>query len=147
VRGIEARRERIAELLERSLMLVTALAPHIGYDRAAEIAKRATMTAPRCAGGAGVGHVSRKTSIAGCNRRNGWQKPVGRKSAALPPQVFHSVGSLPFRLLSSLQSIDRTPLGHLNNETDNQHHGPRINRTLPAAERIRNACPAGSAAR
>jgi fumarate hydratase class II len=39
--GIEARRERIGELLERSLMLVTALAPHIGYDRAAEIAKRA----------------------------------------------------------------------------------------------------------
>jgi len=39
VRGIEAKRERIAELLERSLMLVTALAPHIGYDQAAEIAK------------------------------------------------------------------------------------------------------------
>ncbi len=39
--GVEARRERIGELLERSLMLVTALAPHIGYDRAAEIAKRA----------------------------------------------------------------------------------------------------------
>ena len=41
VRGIVANRERIAELLERSLMLVTALAPHIGYDRAAAIAKRA----------------------------------------------------------------------------------------------------------
>ena len=41
VRGIRPNRERIAELLERSLMLVTALAPHIGYDRAAEIAKRA----------------------------------------------------------------------------------------------------------
>ena len=41
VSGIEARRERIAELLESSLMLVTALAPHIGYDRAAEIAKHA----------------------------------------------------------------------------------------------------------
>ena len=40
-RGIEAERERIAELLERSLMLVTALAPHIGYDRAAEIAGKA----------------------------------------------------------------------------------------------------------
>jgi fumarate hydratase class II len=40
-RGIEANRERIAELMERSLMLVTALAPHIGYDRAAQIAKRA----------------------------------------------------------------------------------------------------------
>ena len=41
VRGIAANRGRIAELMERSLMLVTALAPHIGYDRAAEIAKRA----------------------------------------------------------------------------------------------------------
>jgi fumarate hydratase class II len=41
VQGITANRERVAELLERSLMLVTALAPHIGYDKAAEIAKRA----------------------------------------------------------------------------------------------------------
>ena len=41
VRGIEANRERITDLLQRSLMLVTALTPHIGYDRAAEIAKRA----------------------------------------------------------------------------------------------------------
>ncbi len=40
-RGIEPNRERIAELVGRSLMLVTALAPHIGYDRAAEIAKKA----------------------------------------------------------------------------------------------------------
>ncbi len=41
-RGIAANRQRIAELMERSLMLVTALAPHIGYDKAAEIAKRAS---------------------------------------------------------------------------------------------------------
>jgi fumarate hydratase class II len=40
-RGIEPNEARIRELLERSLMLVTALAPHIGYDRAAEIAKKA----------------------------------------------------------------------------------------------------------
>jgi fumarate hydratase class II len=39
--GIEPNRARIGELMERSLMLVTALAPHIGYDRAAQIAKRA----------------------------------------------------------------------------------------------------------
>ncbi|MDB5934569.1 MAG: fumC [Massilia sp.] len=39
--GIEPNRARIAELMERSLMLVTALAPHIGYDRAAQIAKLA----------------------------------------------------------------------------------------------------------
>jgi fumarate hydratase class II len=41
VRGIEARREHISDLLGRSLMLVTALTPHIGYDRAAAIAKQA----------------------------------------------------------------------------------------------------------
>ena len=41
VSGIEVNRVRIAELMEHSLMLVTALAPHIGYERAAQIAKRA----------------------------------------------------------------------------------------------------------
>ena len=41
VAGIGADRARIAALVEQSLMLVTALAPHIGYDRAAEIAKHA----------------------------------------------------------------------------------------------------------
>jgi len=39
--GIEPNRTRIGELMEQSLMLVTALAPHIGYDRAAQIAKHA----------------------------------------------------------------------------------------------------------
>ena len=41
VTGIEAQKERIAASLTGSLMLVTALAPHIGYDKAAEIAKAA----------------------------------------------------------------------------------------------------------
>ncbi|MGH7374148.1 MAG: class II fumarate hydratase [Candidatus Rokuibacteriota bacterium] len=40
-RGIEPDRERIRFLVERSLMLVTALAPRLGYDRAAAIAKKA----------------------------------------------------------------------------------------------------------
>jgi len=39
--GIEANRERIKDHMQRSLMLVTALAPHIGYDKASEIAKAA----------------------------------------------------------------------------------------------------------
>jgi fumarate hydratase, class II len=39
--GIEPDRARIAELVQRSLMLVTALNPHIGYDKAAAIAKKA----------------------------------------------------------------------------------------------------------
>jgi fumarate hydratase class II len=38
---IRANKERIGELLQRSLMLITALAPKIGYDKAAEIAKAA----------------------------------------------------------------------------------------------------------
>ena len=41
VAGLHADRDRIADLLARSLMLVTALAPHIGYDAAARIAKTA----------------------------------------------------------------------------------------------------------
>jgi fumarate hydratase, class II len=40
-RGIEANTARIDELVQRSLMLVTALNPHIGYDKAAQIAKKA----------------------------------------------------------------------------------------------------------
>ena len=39
--GLEADEDRIAELMNRSLMLVTALAPEIGYDNAATIAKHA----------------------------------------------------------------------------------------------------------
>ena len=41
VSGIRVDRERVDELLQRSLMLVTALVPHIGYDRAAQVAKHA----------------------------------------------------------------------------------------------------------
>jgi fumarate hydratase, class II len=40
-RGIEPNHERIRELVARSLMLVTGLAPKLGYDKAAEIAKKA----------------------------------------------------------------------------------------------------------
>ncbi len=39
--GMEPNRERIGKLLNESLMLVTALSPHIGYDKAAKIAKNA----------------------------------------------------------------------------------------------------------
>ena len=41
VAGIEADQNRIKEHLGRSLMLVTALAPHIGYDKAAKVARKA----------------------------------------------------------------------------------------------------------
>jgi fumarate hydratase class II len=41
VQGIRADEKRIRSLMERSLMLVTALAPRIGYDDAAKVAKSA----------------------------------------------------------------------------------------------------------
>ena len=39
--GIKANKKRIEDLMARSLMLVTALNPHIGYDNAAKVAKKA----------------------------------------------------------------------------------------------------------
>ena len=57
--GIEPRRERIAALLANSLMLVTALSPHIGYDKAAQIAKRAHQTGESLREAAlAIGHVT-----------------------------------------------------------------------------------------
>ena len=41
VAGIEVDDARVAQLLQSSLMLVTALTPHIGYDLAAKVAKQA----------------------------------------------------------------------------------------------------------
>ncbi|WP_250499778.1 class II fumarate hydratase [Caballeronia sp. GAWG1-5s-s] len=74
--GIEANQERIDSLLNESLMLVTALNPHIGYDKAAQIAKKAhkegtTLKAAALA----LGHVTEQ-------QFDEWVKPhemVGRK--------------------------------------------------------------------
>jgi fumarate hydratase class II len=44
VRGIVANEERCRELVELSMAMVTSLAPKIGYDRAAEIAKESAKT-------------------------------------------------------------------------------------------------------
>ncbi len=52
--GLEANRARIKEHMERSLMLVTALAPHIGYDKASEIAKAAHRARHHLARGGGA---------------------------------------------------------------------------------------------
>ncbi len=60
VEGIEANRERIDEMMRRSLMLVTALAPKIGYDAAAKVAKaahaRGTTLREEAVGGGHVTH-------------------------------------------------------------------------------------------
>ena len=54
VRGIEPNIERIDELMRSSLMLVTALNPHIGYDNAAKIAKKAHAEGSEAVG---IGHA------------------------------------------------------------------------------------------
>ena len=68
-RGIEPNRERIRALVEGSLMLVTALAPHIGYDKAAEIAKKAHKEGTGLREAAlALGHVT-------AEQFDGWVKP------------------------------------------------------------------------
>ena len=62
LKGLEPDEARIAELLDRSLMLVTALAPEIGYDKAAEIAKHAHKTGKTLKeAGLELGHVDEET--------------------------------------------------------------------------------------
>lgn len=51
VTGITANRERCRDMVEHSVGIITALCPHVGYEKAAEVAKRAIET--RCAGAAG----------------------------------------------------------------------------------------------
>jgi len=59
VEGLTANREKIAEYLAQSLMTVTALSPKIGYDKAAEIAKKAHKDKTTLKEAAvGLGHVS-----------------------------------------------------------------------------------------
>ncbi|BAE52454.1 class II fumarate hydratase [Paramagnetospirillum magneticum] len=70
VRGITANRQRIDQLLEQSLMLVTALAPHIGYDRAAEIAKSAH------AGGATLRQAALATGYVTAEQFDVWVDPT-----------------------------------------------------------------------
>ena len=60
--GVTADEDRISDLLDRSLMLVTALAPEIGYDKAAEIAKHAHKTGKTLKeAGLELGHVDEET--------------------------------------------------------------------------------------
>lgn len=64
VDGTQANRPRIHQLLHDSLMLVTALNPHIGYDNAAKTAKKAHKEV-RCRAAAGVA----RCADAWCGRR------------------------------------------------------------------------------
>ena len=71
-RGIEPDRARIEELVQRSLMLVTALNPHIGYDKAAKIAKQAHHS----------GSTLREAAIA-----SGWLTPEQFDAWVVPEQM------------------------------------------------------------
>jgi fumarate hydratase class II len=74
--GIEPVRARIAENLERSLMLVTALAPHVGYDAAARVARAAH------AGGKTLREAAMELGVATGEEFDRWVRPenmVGRR--------------------------------------------------------------------
>ena len=74
--GIEPVRARIAENLGRSLMLVTALAPHVGYDAAARVAKTAN------ASGKTLREVAIELRVATGEEFDRWVRPedmVGRR--------------------------------------------------------------------
>ena len=59
VQGMTANRENIKKIMNESLMLVTALNPHIGYDKAAQIAKTAHKKGTTLKDEAvGLGHVT-----------------------------------------------------------------------------------------
>jgi fumarate hydratase class II len=75
-RGIMPNEARIRELVGRSLMLVTALAPHIGYDRAAEIANKAHREGMLLRDAAlALGHVS-------AEQFDAWVRPESMLGAA-----------------------------------------------------------------
>ena len=68
--GIEANEERCRELVELSMAMVTSLAPKIGYDRAAEIAKESART------GKTVREICREKKLLGENELEGTLDPV-----------------------------------------------------------------------
>jgi fumarate hydratase class II len=75
VKGIRANKKRIKEHLDNSLMLVTALAPHIGYDNAANIAKTALKN------GTTLKHETLKTGLV---KENDYEKIVDPKKMIYP---------------------------------------------------------------
>jgi fumarate hydratase class II len=92
VAGIRANETRISELMKNSLMLVTALAPKIGYERAAAIAKAAHANGTTLAKRRFVWAMSRRwNSTSWCDRR----KWCGRDSCA--ERIDDSIDSIAHR--------------------------------------------------
>jgi fumarate hydratase class II len=81
VDGLQADRGQCAALLDRSLMLVTALVPHIGYDRAAQIAKQAHTS------GASLRETALRLGAVSAEDFDAWVRPadmVGRRDQDTP---------------------------------------------------------------
>jgi hypothetical protein len=84
VKGLAANRKRIDELMRLSLMLVTALAPRIGYDNAARIAKAAHLNERAC----GTRRSPRGLSAPGSSMRWFARKPAGARRLSARQQSF-----------------------------------------------------------
>ena len=79
--GIEPNRERIEKSVRESLMLVTALTPHIGYDQAAQIAKKAYQE------GTTLKEAAVKLGYVSAEQFDQWVRPedmVGRPTSPQP---------------------------------------------------------------
>jgi fumarate hydratase class II len=79
VAGIEPNRERLAELVERSLMLVTALSPHIGYDNAARIAHSAHTR------GTTLREAALSLGLVTADQFDAWVRPENMLGPSRPP--------------------------------------------------------------
>ena len=91
--GRVAEHARIAEDVDRSLMLVTALSPVIGYDKAAEIAHRASHRGPPCARRRCRSGTSARRSSTGSSTRRRWWASFRRASDdQLAPYTVQSLG-------------------------------------------------------
>lgn len=77
--GLMPRHERIAELVAKSLMLVTALNPHIGYDKAAEIAKTAHAT------GVSLREAALASGYVSADQFDDWVRPQAMVGRTIPP--------------------------------------------------------------
>ena len=87
VDGIEPNREKIADYVERSLMLVTALSPHIGYDKAAKVAKQAHIE----------GTTLKEAAVAlGYSIRGGFRSAGASRKDARPRGLRHNRGGRGF---------------------------------------------------
>jgi fumarate hydratase, class II len=88
-RGIEANREHLGASVRGSLMLVTALAPHLGYDRAAIIAQKATAET------SSLRDAAIASGLIGAADFDQWVQPDTMVGPSATPNPAHAPGDLP----------------------------------------------------